>query len=287
MKGWHLSPRMKPAIPAVFLMLPLLAVAADQRKDFRFTVQPGANVTIINEYGPIALRGTLGRQVIITASTHSDKAEVYADQTGNRIKALTYFSEPVSDSEKHIEYEVQVPMDSSVLLRSGSGLLSAEKMHGDVVVKGDATPVEVREVSNAHVHVQTMSGPITLSNITGGHVEITSTSGKVTLTSVTGSKVSVNTTTSDISYDGDFGGAGEYDFSNHSGNIDVTAPATASVDITARSVSGSVQNDFPLKEKTHPHFTVVPGQSFSGTSHSGSSSVELRTFSGKIRVRKH
>jgi DUF4097 and DUF4098 domain-containing protein YvlB len=146
--------------------------------------------------------------------------------------------------------------------------------------------VDVRDVSNAHVHVRTISGPVTLGSITNGHVEITSLSGDVQLDAVTGPRVSVNTVKGSIRYNGDFGGGGDYMLVNHSGNIDVTLPATASVDLSARSINGSVENDFPLKQIPHPTFAITQGRSFAGTSNSGASSVQLRSLSGKIRVKK-
>jgi len=117
-------------------------------------------------------------------------------------------------------------------------------------------------------------------------VQVTSSGGAVQLSNVTGPKVTISTTSGNISYQGDFSGGGSYLFTTHSGAIDVTLPATASVDLTARSVKGSVENDFPLQIK--PHMTFVPsdGRSFAGTSNSGSSSVELQSFSGRIRVKK-
>jgi hypothetical protein len=58
------------------------------------------------------------------------------------------------------------------------------------------------------------------------------------------------------------------------------------VDLTARSITGSVENDFPLQAKRHPSFAITQGRSFAGTSNSGASSVQLRSMSGKIRVKK-
>jgi hypothetical protein len=58
------------------------------------------------------------------------------------------------------------------------------------------------------------------------------------------------------------------------------------VDLSARSTTGAVENDFPLQEKSHNSFVPKQGRSFAGTSNSGSSSVELQSFSGKIRVKK-
>jgi hypothetical protein len=51
-------------------------------------------------------------------------------------------------------------------------------------------------------------------------------------------------------------------------------------------VKGAVENDFPFQKNIHPSFQLSEGRAFAGTSNSGASSVELRTFSGKIRVKK-
>jgi hypothetical protein len=98
--------------------------------------------------------------------------------------------------------------------------------------------------------------------------------------------VSINTADGKISYSGDFGDGGEYVFANHSGDIDVSLPATASVDITATSTKGLVTNDFPFHPTAHASVALAQGKSFAGTANAGSSSVRIRSFSGKIHVKK-
>jgi len=73
-----------------------------------------------------------------------------------------------------------------VTLHSSSGPLRAEKLHGDVSLEGSGATVDVRDISDAHVHVKTMYG-LTLYNVHDGHVEVDSLSGNVTLNGVTGS----------------------------------------------------------------------------------------------------
>ena len=267
-------------------LLAVAAFAADNRKEFRYTVGPAASVIVTNESGPVEVKGSTGRQVVIIATTHSDKVEVDCSQNANRVQATTHFLQRADDPEGRVEYQVLVPSDASVTVHASSGPMTVEKMRGDLTLEGDAASVEVHDVSNAHVHVRTISGPVALSNINNGHVEITSLSGSVQLDAVSGPKVAVNTTKGLIRYNGDFGGGGDYMLVNHSGNIDVTLPAYASVDLSARSISGSVENDFPLQQKVHPTFAITEGRSFAGTSNTGASSVQLRSFSGKIRVKK-
>ncbi len=266
-------------------LLAIAAIAADNRREFRYTVGQGASVTVTNESGPVEVRGSAGRQVVIVATTHSDKVEVDCNQKGNRIQATTHFLQRGVGPDR-VDYQILVPPDTSVIVRAPSGPITAEKMRGDLTLEGDAAAIDVRDVSSAHVHVRTISGAVSLGNISNGHVEVTSLSGSVQLDAVSGPKVSVNTAKGSIRYHGNFGEGGDYMLVNHSGNIDVTLPASASVDLTARSIAGSVENDFPLKQQQHPTSPITSGHSFAGTSNSGASTVQLRSFSGKIRVKK-
>jgi DUF4097 and DUF4098 domain-containing protein YvlB len=272
------------AITMVALMLGTTAAA--EKKEFKYNVGSGAMVSVVNAFGPVTVKGGPGRQVVIVAIPSSDKVDVDCSQAGNRVTARTQLLQRVGESEGRVEYEVTVPQDSIVTVRSATGPVHAERLRGDLTVEGDAAQVEVRDVSNAHVHVRTVNGPVTLENISNGHVEITSVGGNVRLNSVSGPKVYVNTARGTIRYAGDFGGGGDYLLNNHSGDIEVWLPTTASVDITAQSIKGSVEQDFPLRQKQHTSFVPSPGRSFAGTSHDGASSVRLRSFSGKIRVKK-
>jgi DUF4097 and DUF4098 domain-containing protein YvlB len=147
--------------------------------------------------------------------------------------------------------------------------------------------VDASNLRDAHLHIITISGPVNLKAINGGHIEVLSSGGNVSLENVVAPRVTVSTTTGNISYDGDFGSGGEYSFNNHSGNIDVAVPPTASIEVDARSVRGSVENDLSsLHQKSSGAGAPVAGsRSFAGTSNSGSSSVELRSFNGTIRVK--
>lgn len=267
-------------------LLTVTVFAADNRKECRYNVTPGTRVTVTNDSGPVDVRGLAGRQVVIAATTHSDKVEVDCAQTGNRIQATSHLLQRGDGSDNRVEYQVLAPPDTSVTVHAPSGPITAQKLRADLTLEGDAAQVDVRDVSNAHIHVRTISGPVNLGNITNGHVEITSLSGDVRLDAVSGPKVSVSTAKGSIRYNGDFGEGGDYMLVNHSGNIDVTLPASASVDLMARSIAGSVENDFPLQQHPHPTFVPSPGRSFAGTSNSAASSVQLRSFSGKIRVKK-
>jgi DUF4097 and DUF4098 domain-containing protein YvlB len=273
-------------VAVAFLICVAILAIAETRKEYRFTVGPKATISIINQYGPITVKPSPGNQVVVTAILHSNKVEVDNDQSGNRIDIKSHLLPGATADNGRIDYQVLIPSDASITMQSATGPLRAEKLGGDLTLEGAGAAVDVRDVSNVHVHVKTMNGPITLTNIQEGHVEISSVSGDVTLSSVSGRLVQVSSTSGKIHYDGDFGSGGEYSLTSHSGDIDATIPPDASVDVTARSVRGQVENDFPFTPKTHTTFPLIAGSSFAGTIGKAASSVVLRTFSGKIRLKK-
>jgi len=260
--------------------------AADTQKEFRYNVGSGATLNVVNEFGAVTVRPSGSRQVVIGVTLHSDKVEVDSTQTFNRIEAHTHLLGKPSESEAQVDYDIQVPPNIMLTVRAAGGPIRVEKLRSDMTLEGDTAQVTVQDCSNAHVHIRTVTGPVTLSNIGNGHVEVTSVNGDVQLTSVNGPKVSVNTTKGNIRYKGDFAGGGDYSFNSHAGDIEVSLPTSASVDLSARSVAGTVEQDFPLHQKSHLAFQPNPGRSFAGTSNTGASSVQLRSFSGKIRVKK-
>src|SRR5258708_1302143 len=263
-------------------------LVAESRKEYRFNVGPKAGVSINNPYGSISVKPSAGNTVVVNAVLHSDKVEVDNNQTGNRIDIQSHLLAGADADSGPVDSEVLVPADASIPLHSSTGPLRAEKLHGDVTLEGAAAIVEIRDINSGHVHVKTVNGPVTLTNVKDGHVEIDSLSGEITLDRVNGQLVQVISTSGKISYTGDFGESGEYRLTSHSGDIEATVPESTSADVSARSVRGEVHDDIPLKPKTHTWLPVKSGITFVGTMGraAASSTVVLRTFSGKIHLRK-
>ncbi|HXE90993.1 MAG TPA: DUF4097 family beta strand repeat-containing protein [Terriglobales bacterium] len=283
MTRWH------PA--AGFLAVTLFALsapAAETREDFRYAVGPQATLNLSNEYGAIVVKPSAAvRQVTVSATTRSGKVYVAAGQRGNRIEIRTTVLEPLlSGDEGRVDYDVAVPAGTNVSVHAGSGSVMMEGLRGDIEAESESAPVEVRDVAGVHVHVRSLSGDITLTRVRNAHVEIQSQSGEVKLENVSGPLLAVNSTRGNIRYSGDFGFGGRYSLTSHAGDIDVSLPETASVDLTAHSEKGSVRNEVPMFTRGSASVPPPAGRSFAGTSHSGSSTVRLLSFSGRIRVKK-
>jgi DUF4097 and DUF4098 domain-containing protein YvlB len=280
-----LSSRRVAQVVAVVTLAGTLSAAAETRQELRFKVGKKPSISINNQYGPISVKAGAKREVVITAVLHSDKVEVDQSHRGNRVDVVSHLLAGADQSTGQVDYEVLVPADANVTLSSMTGPLHAEKLQGDVVMEGNTASVDVRDISDAHVHVKTLNGSVTLTDIHDGHVEITSLGGDVVMTSVSGPLVQVSSSSGQIHYDGDFGAGGEYSLTSHTGNIEATAPSYASIDVTARSEQGQVENDFQLQPK-HTSFPIKAGSAFAGTVGKAASSVKLFSFSGKIHLKK-
>jgi DUF4097 and DUF4098 domain-containing protein YvlB len=273
---------------AVVVIVAVGTLVAESHKEYRFNVAPKSGLSVNNPFGSISVRPSSGNTVVINALLHSDKVEVDNNQNGNRIDVQSHLLSGADSESGRVDYQILVPADASVTLHSSTGTLHAEKLHGDVTLEGAGATVDVRDISNAHVHVKTLNGAVTITNVQEGHVEVDSLSGLVTLDHVTGPLVQVISTSGSINYAGDFGDGGEYRLTSHSGNIEAVVNDSTSAEVSARSVNGEVRDDIPLQPKTHSWFDIQAGRAFMGTMGraAASSTVVLRSFSGKIHLRK-
>ncbi|HZR65608.1 MAG TPA: DUF4097 family beta strand repeat-containing protein [Terriglobales bacterium] len=270
---------------AAVLMLSGLALAADTiHKDLHFKVGKHPTVSINNPYGPVVVKAGAAHEVAVIALLHSDKVELDQSKSHNRVDITSHLLAGADEKSGFVEYEVLVPADTDLTLQSETGRIHAEKLQGDLTVAGNNGPIEVTDCTDGHVHVRTLNGTVTLSNV-HGHIEIMSVGGDVVMRGVTGTLVAVNSNSGRIEYEGDFGEEGDYAFTSHTGNIDAVAPAYASIDVLARSTNGSVQSDFSLEPK-HAPFIIRGANAISGTLGKAASSVNLFSFSGKIRLKK-
>ena len=152
----------------VVILISLLALsaaaqdAAKDKKELTYTVGPRAVVSITNNYGPITVRPSPNRQVVVETVTHSDAVSLVNEQHGDRIELR---SMSTSQGSNLVDYTVLVPIDAFVSLRSSDGTIRAQGLRGDVILEAAAGSVEVTDIRDAHLHVRTLTGPISLTDI--------------------------------------------------------------------------------------------------------------------------
>src|SRR6266853_6697692 len=191
-----------PAQVVIVIWLLALTAAAQEKKEFTYNFGPRAVVSITNNYGPITVKPSGSRQVIVETVSHSDAVGLVNEQHGDRIELRSISSRQGTDL---VDYTVLVPAAAFVTLRSSDGTLRVQGLRGDVVLEAASGSVEVRDISDAHLHVKTFSGPISLTDIRNSRLDVHSVSGDVNLHNVTGPSVEVNSGAGRITYDGDPG----------------------------------------------------------------------------------
>jgi DUF4097 and DUF4098 domain-containing protein YvlB len=268
---------------SVFLIATcVIAVAENKQEQFSYRVGSKPIISITNQYGRIRVAPSSTNQVVATV-LHSDTVEVQQQEGSNRIVLGSRLHNATGRKADSVDYQVLVPMGTLVLLRSSAGSLSAQNLEGDLVFEGATASVDVREISNAHIHVKTLNGPISLSNVLDSHVEVTTISGDVNLQDVSRSFVSVRSGTGKIKYNG-VPVLGVYALTSHSGDIEVSLPTGASVQVRAKSLTGRIDNGFPVQPRASIRFPPGREESFLGGPASAAS-LTVRSFSGNICLR--
>src|SRR5437879_13772672 len=145
-------------LAGIVLLASAALAAGEGRKDLRYIVGPHAAVSITNEYGPISVKPGAANQVLVTAVTHSGKVEIDQTQRGNRIDVLSHLLPGADQESGRVDYEVQVPPDASLMLRSMTGPLHAEKLRGDVTVEAANVHVDVCDMSVELLHFKSLQG---------------------------------------------------------------------------------------------------------------------------------
>lgn len=149
-----------------------------------------------------------------------------------------------------------------------------------------ASSIEVSTVNDGEVEASGLSGELVLHNTNGG----------ITVRDVTG-PVNASTVNGDIQ--AVFGrtlAAAAMAFSTLNGDVDLTLPADANVDVLLRSDNGDIYSDFDvvLERKAAPaddarkkgKFRVAVSRDLAGRIGTGGPELFLKTFNGDIALRR-
>jgi len=264
---------------ALVLWIFVAGAQAQQKQEFSYSVGPEVVISITNNCGPITVKPSAKRQVIVTIISHSDKATFVNEQHARRIELR---ADSTAAGMGQVEYNVLVPADAFVTMRSTSGPLRVDGLRGDMVLETNSATVEVTNISDAHVHIRTLSGPITLSDIHNSRLDVHSVNGDINIHDVTGPSVAAVSEQGHVSYDGNPGPGGDYLLSSRTGSLDVSIPATAPVQISTHEVKDAG----PVISNLLPPAQGPPGSQGFKSGLASVSRFVIRTFSGKIFLKR-
>ena len=257
------------------------------RAEKHFPVQSKPMVTVRNAGGRIQVKAWIKNEVQVAWTNAGGKAVVETEQAGNRIEVATHMaSEKASAEDVKTDFEITVPVESELSVRTDSGNVTVESVHGDMTFDTVGANLQLSDV-DGYMVIKTIDGSL-LCTRCAGKLEANSISGNMQMIQPTLDSVRVQTSSGNILFDGSFLNRGVYIMKNFSGTIEVHFSSSDSFDVNATSLKGSVINQASFKPDTHGSHHTAPkiGQSLFGTMNDGHAKVELSSFSGTIKILK-
>lgn len=262
-----------------------------EQQERHFTIKERPVVTIDNIVnGRIEVKSWKNPEVVVTSTSVPGKVAIEVEQVGDRID-ISATSLVASNQPHEVEanFQLLVPEQTELQLRTQTGLILVEQVNGDMKLQSVAGDVHLKEVSG-YIIVRTTGGSL-VCTLCSGKLEFTSISGGAQILQPSLKNVNLMTTTGNILYDGDFLRTGLYTMNSGRGLVEVRFSGTDSFDLNAQTYRGTVDNqaaDF-LKPDTHGsrrRFESRFHRSVSGTVGQGLAKVELSSYSGTIRILK-
>jgi DUF4097 and DUF4098 domain-containing protein YvlB len=276
------------ALGAVMAGLILAASPAQaDRVEKHFAVQSKPKITVRNSSGRIQVKAWAKNEVLVTWTNKNGKTVVETEEAGNRVEvAARPEEEGISADEGKTDFEITVPVDSELNVRTDSGNVTVDSVHGDMTFDTVGANLQLTDV-DGYVMVKTIDGSLVCTRCSG-KLEANSISGNVSMVDPTLDSLRVQTSSGNIYFDGSFLSRGIYILKNFSGTIEVHFSSNDSFDVDATSLKGDVINQASFKPDTHgsPHPASKFGHSLFGTMNEGHAKVELSSFSGTIKILK-
>lgn len=269
------------------LLMTGAASAQTHRTEKHFAVQGNPVITVQNASGHIQVKAWDKHEVMIVGQSASNSTQVDTEQVGNRIEAATRVTgaRPAPGDVK-TDYEITVPTESELQIRTDSGSVTVESVHGDMSFDTVAADLALQDVAG-YLVIKTIGGSVICTRC-AGRLEGTSISGQFQLLQPDMDSVRVQTSSGNILFDGNFLNRGIYVLKNYSGTIEVRFSSQDSFDVMATSLYGNVINQAPVVPDRHkmPAPRTSMAKSLFGSMNDGHAKVDLSSFNGTIKILK-
>ena len=270
------------------LLLAPPAGAQTRRVEKRFVVDGKPVIILHNPSGRIRVKAWDRNEVVIVGQYAGSRVLVETEQAGNRVEVVTRVAGPRSSSSADLraDFEITVPTEAELQVRTDSGSVTVESVHGDMSFDTVAADLALQDVEG-FLAIKSVGGSLVCTRC-GGRLDATSISGSFQLLQPLLHHVRLQTSSGNILFDGDFLSRGIYVMKNYSGTIEVRFSNQDSFDMRATSLYGLVVNQAPVVPDAHKAPSPQPGmaRSLVGSVNQGLARVELSSFNGTIKISK-
>jgi len=275
------------ALAAVVAGFVLAGPAYADHMEKHFAVQGKPMVTVRNSSGRIQVKAWNKNEVLVICTNVAGKTSVETEQVMNRIEVVTSVTDGKATADEiKADYEITVPVESELSVRTDSGNVIVDSVHGDMTFDTVGASLQLSDVEG-YLVIKTIDGSL-LCTRCAGKLEANSIGGNVQLLQPSLDSVRVQTSSGNILFDGNFLSRGVYILKDFSGAIEVHFSPDDSFDLNATSLKGDVINQAYIRPDTHgsPRAPSKWGRSFVGSVNDGHAKVELSSFSGTIKILK-
>jgi hypothetical protein len=265
----------------IFVPAVLMGAAGEGRVEKTFDSTRDPRISLSNLKGHVLVRGWDKAQVHVVYTMASPRVEVDSEILPNTGPAdMVHFETHLLDAtlpsdEQTADYTLDVPAGASLQIRNPQGKILVAGMQADASVESVGGDISIRDYS----------GHLSLRSV-AGNIEVIRPSGNVEAVS----RLHGTTTSGRILYEGDFMDRGDYFLSAYSGDVDIVCPSSASYELNAKTSKGKVINTMPMTHRRESASSLRTNSelearsSLLGTRNAGKAIVELKSFSGNIRI---
>jgi DUF4097 and DUF4098 domain-containing protein YvlB len=273
------------------LLLPFsFAQAEPQHFEKHFAVKAHPVVVLQNVgNGRIEVKSSKNSEVIVSATQASNKIGIDTEQADQRVDiTATVLDSSAPAAELEANFQLTVPEETELQLRTQTGLVYVEQVMGDMTLQSVAGDIHLKEVSG-YIVVRTTGGSLVCMQC-AGKLDFNSISGNAQVLQPGLTNVTLFTMSGNILFDGDFIRTGIYTMKSGKGTVEVHFSGNDSFDLKAQTATGTVDNQADTFLKPDSHGMRRMASKFTkglfGTVGTGLAKVELSSYSGTIRILK-
>lgn len=245
--------------------------------------------------GDIEVTGTDRNQIVVHAKNES--GGIRFTSSGSNATLEPGSRRSCSDAR----FVLSVPAGVHLVARSWSGSVTIRGVQGDVEAHAQSGDVDVRD-AGSHLEAESLSGDVTVQGTRGdatlhslsgdvsltgarGNTEVETVSGDIELHDVVARQVRTNTTSGDVTFAGAILADGRYEFSTHSGELQLELPANVGAQLSLSTFSGEIDTAFPITIKAGQHdIGLATSKKLNFSLGSGSARIIAETFSGNVTL---
>ncbi len=280
-----------------------------------FKVTKGAALMVSNVAGNIQVSPGSGDQIEVQAMKHAwgptaEQAKqrladggIEAYATGSRVEIRVDHGVRNDRRGIDVEFDIKVPADTAVELRTVSGDIRVTNVKGEVRVQGvsgnlalEGTPrlAAVKTISgnisvtnagaDAQLSVSTINGNLVLQTLSARSLDLNTINGDVRIAGWSGERAHIRSLGGDLDLQTSLTKGSRYEIESHSGDILLSLPDQPGFELEANTFGGRIRIDFPIKSEGPVRDSDRGPRSLRGTYGDGSSSLRVQTFSGDLTV---